>query len=446
MEELGSTAIAAESAGAVSDVSSGASSSGGAGDSGAVLTDDAILGITETGAESTTAVPEVKTETAATPAATPAELSIDDFKALFPTNPKLQSLWDKYDGNNKLVSQFGTVADARKAAETVQMLGGVQHLESLAQKAADVDQTDATFFSGRPEDRKSLASEWYDGGGPHEFAATSQAVAGMVDATLEVMRERDPKQFLNVMDRVTREALDAERFSEYLASLDRAVQSGQGLDVAAKQLLQWGKNFGLDKGKNGQPSPEAQRLAADRAKLDADRTSWSQQQQNAAVEAADTEIGTTLASEIDKALSELKSGARPVFGPNSTQIKATIAEKVKTALDAAVSKNPVLVAQVKSIQARGLTPQNAKQLIETTLRHARLMLPKVLEGVMEPWTKSVVSQAGATAERAKNGASKVDVGSGSTSASGTKPKFSKDELKKIGGYQKVSDDDILNAT
>ena len=118
MEQVGAGAV--ESAGAVSDVSSSTPSTGGAGDSGALLTDDAILGITpEGGSESTPTTPAATTETAATPAAIPAELSVDDFKALFPTNPKLQSLWDKYSSSQSLVTKFGTVADAGKAAEIV---------------------------------------------------------------------------------------------------------------------------------------------------------------------------------------------------------------------------------------------------------------------------------------------------------------------------------------
>ena len=392
-------------------------------DSGAVLTDEQILGI-EDASSSTTATPEVQPQPAATPAATPAELSIDQFKPLFATNPAIQSLWDKYDGNQKLVSQFGTVADARKAAETVQMLGGVQHLETLAQKAADVDQTDAVFFSGQPEDRKKLATEWYDGEGPHEFGVTSKAVREQVDATLDIMRERDPNSFIDLQDRVTRQALESEGLPAFFGALAKSLESGQGLQEIAQKLLAWGQRLGLDKGKGSAPrSPDADKLAADRAKLDADRTSFTQARQQEAIQAADTEIGTQVMSEIDKALGELKANGRPLFGPNSTQIRATIAEKVKSSLDDALSKNPVLVAQVKSLTSKGFGQAQAKEMVAVTIRHAKLQLAKVIEQVMEPWTKSVVAKAGETAQRAKDGASRTDVGSGSTSGGSTKPKL-----------------------
>ena len=134
-------------------------------------------------------------------------------------------------------------------------------------------------------------------------------------------------------------------------------------------------------------------------------------------------------SEIDKALGDLKANGRPLFGPNSTNIRATIAEKVKASLDASLAKNPVLVAQVKSLTSKGFGQAQAKEMVTVTLRHAKLQLAKTIEQVMEPWTKSVVAKAGETAQRAKDGASRTDVGSGSTSGGSTKPKLTIKDVK-----------------
>ena len=57
------------------------------------------------------------------------------------------------------------------------------------------------------------------------------------------------------------------------------------------------------------------------------------------------------------------------------------------------------------------------------------MLPGVMESVVGEWTKSVVSTANGTAARAKNGASRVDVGSGLTSGGSTKPKLTIKDVK-----------------
>ncbi len=418
-------AAAGVDAGAASAViGAGASSipsGGGAGDSGvdtgALLSDDQILGITpETG----TPEPQVETIQPVTQAApgTEPQLAIDDFKALFGANPKVQSLWDKYDNSNKLITQFGTVADARKAAETVQMLGGVEHLTSLATKAASVDQTDAVFFGGKPEDRKTLANEWYDGEGPQEFAVTSQAISDQIDATLGVMQARDPQRYLSHMDRITREALGAEKFDGFLAQLATALQSGQGLDKAAQQLLEWGHRLGLDKGK-GQPSPDAERLTQRERELNQRDQSWQQKQETAAIEAADTEIGTNVKSEITKTLGELKINGRPLFGANSNKVRETIEGQIRSTLDAQLAKNPVLIAQCNSLRAKGLQGRQ-KELVELTMRHAKLALPGVVEQVVGEWTKSVVSTANGTAARAAAGASRVDVGSGAASGGRTK--------------------------
>jgi len=434
---MGSTAPIAGASSSAIDQGIGAASAGAepisdSGTGAALLTDDSILGITEdTGTSSPTTA--ATTETAATPAAIPAELSVDDFKALFPTNPKLQSLWDKYSSSQSLVTKFGTVADAGKAADVVQMLGGVEHLESLAQKAASVDQTDATFFGGQPAERKQLANDWYDGEGPHEFGITSKAVYDQTKATVEVMSQRDPEGYASFRSEIVNEVLQQHQFGAYLQNIAAAYQkAGQAPPPEVQQLLSWASRYGLDKQAGKGQSPEEQRLAADRAKLDADRNSFSGQRQAEAIQAADTQIGTGVTASIDKALTELKVNGKSVFGPQSTQIKQTIAGQVRVALDEALAKNPVLVAQVTSIKARGLGAAQQKEMVDAVMRHAGLMLPKVLESVMAPWTKSVVSQAGATAQRAKDGASKVDVGSGSTSGGSTKPKLTIKDVKEKG--------------
>ena len=440
-------AAAGVDAGAASAViGAGASSipsGGGAGDSGqdtgALLSDDAILGITpEGGASETITEPSAQPVTQAAPG-TEAQLAIDDFKALFAANPKVQSLWDKYDNSNKLITQFGTVADARKAAETVQMLGGVQHLESLATKAASVDQTDAVFFGGKPEDRKTLANEWYDGEGPQEFAVTSQAISDQIDATLGVMQTRDPQRYLSHMDRITREALGAEKFDGFLDQLATALQSGQGINEAAKALLEWGHRLGLDKGK-GQPSPDAERLTQRERELNQREQTWQQQKNDEAVQAAGTAIGTSIRSEITQALGEMKVNGRPLFGANSNKVRETIEGQIKNALDTALAKNPVLVAQVTSLKAKGIQG-NQKAMVEAVMRHAKLMMPGVIESVVGEWTKSVVSTANGTAARAAAGASRVDVGSGASS--GGRTKGSLPTIKDV-NEKKLTPDQILD--
>lgn len=418
---------AAESAGAASAViGAGASSipsSGGAGDSGqdtgALLSDDSILGITEGGDTGT-----VDTQQTAPPAAVPgteAELGIDDFKALFPQNPKLQSLWDKYDNNNKLVTQFGTVADARKAAETVQMLGGVEHLATVAQRAADFDKVDATFFGGKPEDRAALATSWYD-------QNAGEGVAKQLNATLDVMQQRDPQRYVEHLDTFTRKGLDAVQFSAYLANIAKALESGQGLDDAAKQLLGMAKHYRLDSNAKTTPSPELDKLSQKEKALDQREQNWNQQQENATLSTVNAGVRETAASEIDKALSELKVNGRPVFGHKSVQLRTTIQEKIEQHAFTAVQKNPVLIAQIASLAAKGIIGKE-KELTDLNLRFLRLQLPASVEAVMKPWTDSVVGQAAATSERVTRAAGRVDVGSGGISGGGTKTKLTPEKAK-----------------
>lgn len=418
---------AAESAGAASAViGAGASSipsSGGAGDSGqdtgALLSDDSILGITEGGDTGT-----VDTQQTAPPAVAPgteAELGIDDFKALFPQNPKLQSLWDKYDNNNKLVTQFGTVADARKAAETVQMLGGVEHLATVAQRAADFDKVDATFFGGKPEDRAALATSWYD-------QNAGEGVAKQLNATLDVMQQRDPQRYVEHLDTFTRKGLDAVQFPAYLSNIAKALESGQGLDEAAKQLLGMAKHYRLDANAKTTPSPELDKLSQKEKALDQREQSWNQQQETQTLTAVNTGVRNFTTTEVGKLLDDLKVNGRSVFGPQSTQIRATIMKEIESHAFAAVQKNPVLIAQVQMLASKGIVGKE-KELTDLNMRFLKLQLPESIKQVMEPWTKSVVSQAAGTTERVQKAAGRVDVGSGGISGGGTKTKLTHEKAK-----------------
>src|SRR6185437_6031150 len=257
----------AASSSAVSSTPSAGGAGAATGSETALLTDDQILGIEQGGNESSTTAATTAETTTAAPAA-PEVLSIDDFKALFPNNPKVQSLWDKYSSSQAIVGKFGTAAEAHNIADTVRMLGGPEKLASIAQTVADIDQTDARFFNGSPEDRKSLVSEWYEGEGPQDLAVTSKAVYGMVEAALDVMSQRDQNGFLSLRDDLAVQCLrSAPSFQKLLAD------AAQSQDPAAKAFVQWAQHFGMDAGQNGrQLSPEAQRLAKERESFGKQRT------------------------------------------------------------------------------------------------------------------------------------------------------------------------------
>lgn len=481
-------ALAANAAGAgAASAGTGAASSGnassgaggGAADAGgAVLTDEAILGMTEgqgdtsqgnegnagaaAGAATAAGGQQQTAAQQAQGTGAPAELTIDTFKPLFGreipiTDEKgnvigkvpgsqIQALWDKWTNANGIVSALGSPAEAREAATMLQSIGGVKELAALAEKASGADQTDATFWGGSPEERRAMVNEWYDGEGAHEFAITSQAIAENVAAALEVMEQRDPQRYAATFDRMTRQALDGIHHGDFLAALAAARQSGEGLEEAVDALVRHAERFGLAKpARTGQQSAEERRIAEQRQQLTREQKQFADRQTMETVVAADQQIGTTLDGEIDRALGELKINGRAVFGENSKNIRATLAGQIRAAVDDALAKNSVFVAQANGYKARGIAGRE-KELVELTLRHARLLLPRAVEQVMAPWTNAVVSQANGAAERARAGASRTEAGGGTASRGGTRQQpFTSDELKKRGGYGSLSDDDILNA-
>ena len=434
--------------------STGADGASGA-DQGALLTDEAILGLdtpTE-GADGGQQVPAAQAapQEPAAPQAPidAAQLTIEKFSPLFKTNPEVQSLWDKYSNQTDLLSKFGTLADAAKAAETIGMLGNVDALESLASKAADVDSTDATFFGGTPEERSELVRNWYEGEGPHEFPVTSKAVREMVDVTLGEMQQRDPEGFFGLQDRVTRQALTAEKFPQYLSNLAQALESGQGIEEAAKLLLdRFGNQLGLMQAA-GRQSPEAQRLAQKERELNQRDQSWTAWQSAAAVESADTQIGTQTNDAISKALADLKVNGRPVFGENSQKIRAVLTDQIRAHVDSELQKNRVFVAQMNSLKAQGLMGRE-KQLVDVAMRYVKLQLANSVQAIVGEWTKGIVSGANGAAQRATAAASRSDIAGGAASSGSSKGKpvsvaqMKQENAKRIAAGQKpLSDEEIL---
>lgn len=459
---------AASAGGAASSAPASTGAGGGAADAGgAVLTDDAILGITEgngdTSGSGTGAAAATQTATSAQTGATqqttqqaatqqttqaaPAELTIDQFKALFQANPQVQSLWDRYDAANKAITQFGTPAEAREAAATIQAIGGVKELTNLAAKASGADQTDAAFFGGSKADRAGLVNEWYDGEGAHEFPVTSKAIAEMTEVSLDTMSQRDKPNYQRIVGDLTKRALASVGHGEAVLALRAARESGEGIEEAVDKFLQLTDYYGLAKaGAARGDSPEARQLAADRAAFEKQRSEFTDSKSMEAVKAADAKVGAAVNGEIEQALAGLKVNGRPFFGntPLQTQLRAQLAEKIRLAVDDEMAKNPLFVSQVHALRARGGARE--QELFDLTMRFARLALPKAVEAVMTPWTESVVGQANGTADRARAGASRTEVGGGSASPGGTKKQpFTSDELKRKGGYGTLTDEEILNS-
>lgn len=431
---MASSTTAPESAGAVSDL--GASSAGVAPDSGATLTDDQILNITEDTSPSTeTSVPEmVQPTTEAAPAAADTGIiTHDEIKQFFQNQqvgPKIQRFYDTY---TSLTNKFGTLADAKKAADFVQDIGGIAKFESLVNKSIDVDNTDAVFERGSLEERQALADGWIK-----DFGA---ATPEMMEITLDRMKQLAPESYNGFAKNVVSDVMKGQNFDSFIDTLSEALTGADGERVTrlATELVNWAKNSGLTR--QSTPDPKAfQKFESEKQSISKQREELQTQAREEATQVADN----LLAQEITKQFDAFRTADGKRIGV-SAYLRTKIENDIRQKVFEQAASNSVLKSQIASIQARGgparqMYQEMAKRLGEAYLR----ILPESIKSVMGEWTGSLVSASKEAAAKAKNTAERPDIASGTTTGQSARAIPSVDKLKKDGTYKKMTDDDILS--
>lgn len=429
---------------------------GGARDaSGAYLADDDILALADKGAAAPPsaaipadgAQPPAPPEPGAQPAppAGAADFKLEDFSTLFPTNPKVQSLFDRWKNNEAVVSQFGTMADAREAAGAIEMLGGLKELNSLVERVSGVEETDAVMWGGDMPAREGFANRLYDGAGPHEFGLTSQSIYDQLKATLSVMHERDVKRWEELRGDMTAEVLGDHQFDRRVNAIAQEYEKlGVEPPASVKELLGWATHYGLTKPRGGQPSPEEQKLAAERAQLATERTSWNEERVNGTMQEVNTQLRAIYTEKVATLLKDLQINGRKVFGENSKLIQGRLAKEAMehafgTMLGGKTPFSQGLLNQIAMLNARGGLAGKAKELVELNQRFLDKQLPLSIEAVSKEWTDAVIAQTQGATARAQAAAARPDVGGGAA------PGGRGARVPKVGevDYKKTTDDQIL---
>lgn len=447
MENEVVTAAATEAA----DASAGLSEAGSAG---AEQTADEILGLGDTGAETS----EV-TETTETPEATEAvdaELPLDSapewLKPLFSNeDPKIAAQAKSYWNQIQALSELGTVAQVRAIKQEVDQLGGIDGLKELQQKAMEIDEVDSAFYSADPEKQRDLLGRQYQDD-PDAFRSAFQVGA-------ELIREIEPAVFdqflgeafkgklseLSGMD----ERTGASKFEMHLDAIRDAAyrRDEEQLSSLGNQLARWfmenSSKLGLSNKKN-EPRLDANRLALDRdrEKFNSERQSYGQERYDRFIADAGSSINKNIEGVVAELVNKSLAGVKISEGAKKRIISDTFNAVEKAVAEDAAHRNQVLRLIVPSGKTNDFTQYKTdratlQQVVNLAIARGKQALPGIAKRVIGEWTNDIISTNRSAAARAK-AAARPDISGGvPKNYAGKKPLTAEDA-------RKMSADDILN--
>lgn len=393
------------------------------------LTDEQILGI-----DSENMPPDLETPP---PVEQPAEAEFGVappawLKQMY-SNPEYgkqaQALWDQTAAYRQI---YPTVAEARSYKEAVEGLGGVEAIPDLVQKGQSVDQTDAAFFSGDPQQQGTVLSEM--------FEEDRDAFSSGVQVSLEVIKQRDPERYGQMATEILGSMLKPERFDEHIEALRESLQNPEALTALVDRLVKWADSKGLSqRQKDMRLDPRQQQVAKEKERLDQERQSFQQERYQTFSESVDKTVRTTIQGEIGSTLQSIL--------PKTTEgTRARIAKDILTEIDSTLRQDRALTNRVAQLiqPIRGqfdFSRQAQEKVQQLLLARAKQLVTGTTKKIVSDWTKDVLARNQQVNQKVGLQQTRVDITGGAPLGAGRRAPLTKEMVKEKG----LSDMDILNS-
>jgi hypothetical protein len=332
--------------------------------------DDEILGLTpDVTAASSTGSAQPADAGAADSQAPPVDP--EQFRAIFDANPSLRDAWRESQAFREIfpdlesareIQKFFPTADDARAART---------------QIGDLAKLDALFFSNRPESHAELAAAVY---------------------------RLNPAAFRSLA-----------RMMQSISAGEPSSTGPAGAPAATRAAANSDGSIASDAFSAG---PDTTIPAAQQAFL------------HEANAAAVTGVIDAIHSQVDRLLpSGTADGA-----------KRRIVGEIYREIDASLRANPAYVQQLRqAVRAGSSSPENRQAIAGMVMARARQALPAIAKRVINEWTSGVVAQSNARIDRQRSAERRVDIAGGSPGGDGPRALMPRDL-----DYRRLSDADILN--
>lgn len=337
-----------------------------------------------------------------------------------------QALWDQTAAYRQL---YPTVAEARIAKEAVEGIGGVDAIQELVQKGQSVDQTDAAFFSGDPQQQSAVIAEM--------FEEDRDAFTSGVSVSLEVIRQRDPERYGQMTTEILGSMLKPERFDEHIEAFRENANNPEALTQLVNRLVQWADSKGLSqKQKDTRLDPRQQQVAKDKEQLNQERQSFQQERYKTFSESVDSGVRTDVQKEIGTVLTS-------ILPKTSEGTRSRIAKDILTEIDSTLKQDRNLTNRVAQLlqPTRGqfdfskATQDKVQQLL---MNRAKQLVNGTTKKIVSDWTKDVLARNRETSQKTGLQQTRVDITGGAPPGSGRKAPLTKEKAATM------TDAEILN--
>lgn len=285
----------------------------------------------------------------------------------------------------------------------------------MQETVAAVEKTDAAFLSGDPVSIQSELKNF--------VASKPEAMIPMIQAGENLLKETNPAEYQRISAERFTESLTSNNFGAAFKTLREALEAGpDGAELLSSQvgkILEWAE-------KNGFPTTEAGRLAAQKSQLDArDATHRAQDEQNynktakTFSESVNTEMEKSIKGEITSTLTKLLE--KSAFPEGA---RARIAAESYTEIQKLLSQNSAITDRIgkliwpngsrnkEGIVRGNFNDANRVAAIAAPVEYAKTVLNDVLKRVVEGYTKDFIATNDTKEKKLAAAASRTDVSGG----------------------------------
>lgn len=305
--------------------------------------------------------------------------------------------------------------------------GGVAEAEAIINDAISIQDVDAKFYGGTPEQRAELAANLFKDS-PQDLIATAEA-------TMQFLAKNAPQDYQRITDSVLGQAIAQGELGGYLQMLEDAALKG---DTNLAKMVQDVVDKAREMAGFKKPATNPEQAALDRrkAELDARDQNFNAEKLTSFQGKFNDQVPNQVGTEALAIINPLVEGV-PVAAGFKDRLVGQIVDKVEEVL----KQDRTLQYQLNQLDSlKRYDDATLKQRVDLTVNRAKVVLPDIARNLFSEWTAHLVSSNNATLEKKTAAAGRKDIVGGGASSERRPHTPKPGEVD----YSKTSDQDILD--